>query len=53
MDAVALIEVILVFVAVLAFGFWELYSLRRDKKRAAAREAEKAARPQRDDTAKV
>jgi hypothetical protein len=35
----ALIELLLVFGAVLAFGFWELYSLRRDRKRSeAARE---------------
>jgi hypothetical protein len=29
----AQVELFLVFGAVLAFGFWELYSLRRDKKR--------------------
>jgi hypothetical protein len=28
-----LIELVLVFGAVLAFGFWELYRLRRDKRR--------------------
>lgn len=33
MDSLGLIELILVFGAVLGFGFWELYSLRRDKKR--------------------
>ena len=34
-----LIELLLVFGAVLALGFWELYSLRRDRKRAKAAEA--------------
>jgi len=29
----AIIELVLVFGAVLGFGLWELYSLRRDKKR--------------------
>ncbi len=37
MDSLGLIELILVFGAVLGFGFWELYSLRRDKKRPGGR----------------
>jgi hypothetical protein len=33
-DRLAIVELALVFGAVLAFGFWELWSLRRDRKRA-------------------
>ncbi len=38
MSTLILIELALVLGLVLGFGFWELYSLRRDKKRDAERE---------------
>lgn len=45
MPSLGFIELILVFGAVLAFGFWELYTLRRDRKHT---EATRKARPKTD-----
>jgi len=39
-DSLGLIELILVFGAVLGFGFWELYSLRKYKKQKEREESE-------------
>lgn len=39
---IVLIELIGIFSLVLGFGFWELYSLRRDKKRRAETQAGKS-----------
>jgi hypothetical protein len=47
MEALVIIELILVFGGVLAFAFWELYSLRRDRKR--SRSAEPPSPPTRTD----
>jgi hypothetical protein len=39
-NAAGIFELLLVFGGILGFGFWELYSLKRDRKRR-AREGEK------------
>ncbi len=42
---VILIEVVLIFGGTLAFGWWQLRSVRRDRERAAQDRAAEAARP--------
>lgn len=42
---IVLIEVILVFGGVLAFGWWQLRSVKRDREAAQARRAQAAAQP--------
>jgi hypothetical protein len=45
-DWLGLIELFLVFGGVLGFGFWQLYDLRREKRRSAQmRSAEQLSRP--------
>lgn len=41
MENAGLVEMALVFSVAVGIGAWELYALRRDKRRAAAREAER------------